>query len=456
MLIGAGRVPVLFVSAGLLRPKKRDHALARRQLYLNYGALGLATLCQRNGLETLLVHGEHEAPVALAERLHRQGLLRVDAPLMLSMTSFHALEWARVFCSAVKGMEPRVRIVLGGRWVTGPDRQWLHGKLPLVDRIVQGLGEDLLPSLLGFQGAWDGRAAGLNHLLVEGHHRYQPSIETSRGCGKGCTFCQERDVPLQKLKAPERIADELRQLAGDYGDHGIHPYFQSSFFLPNPRWAKALAEQVQRCNARILWRCESRVDGIKPEIVPSLAAAGMKVIDLGLESAAPEQILAMNKARDPARYLGAASKLLQACARHGIWVKVNVMLYAGETAHTLERTRQWLDAHAHCIKGVSVGPVVVYGPPSHCSEFLTALRARGATPVDPASAEDCGITQLNLSPELDAEQVERASLALSRRYMAKQDYFDLKRFSYYPRDYSEQAFEADVATSDAACLPFRP
>lgn len=40
--------------------------------------------------------------------------------------------------------------------------------------------------------------------------------------------------------------------------------------------------------------------------------------------------------------------------------------------------------------------------------------------------------------------------------MAKQDYFDLKRFSYYPRDYSEQAFEADVATSDAACLPFRP
>ena len=154
---------------------------------------------------------------------------------------------------------------------------------------------------------------------------------------QGLHFCQERDVPLQKLKAPERIADELRQLAGDYGDHGIHPYFQSSFFLPNPRWAQALAEQVQRCDARILWRCESRVDGIKPEIVPSLAAAGMKVIDLGLESAAPEQILAMNKARDPARYLGAASKLLQACARYGIWVKVNVMLYAGETAHTLSR-----------------------------------------------------------------------------------------------------------------------
>ncbi|MFV3382388.1 B12-binding domain-containing radical SAM protein [Pseudomonas sp. NY15354] len=456
MLIRAGRAPVLFVSAGLLQPKKRDHALARRQLYLNYGALGLASLCQRNGLQTLLVHGEHEAPDALAARLHKQGLLRADAPLMLSMTSFYALEWAQLFCRAVKELAPRVRIVLGGRWVTGPDSAWLQGKLPQVDRIVQGLGEDLLPSLLAFEGRWDGRVCGLNHLLVEGHRRYQPSIETSRGCGKGCVFCEERDVPLQKLKAPELIVDELRQLADDYGDHGIHPYFQSSFFLPNPRWAQTLAEQVQRCDTRILWRCESRVDGIKPDTVKSLAAAGMKVIDLGLESAAPRQILAMNKARDPARYLESASKLLQACASHGIWVKVNVLLYAGETAATLEQTRQWLDEHAQCIKGVSVGPVVVYGPPRHSAGFLAQLQAQGATPVDPASAEYCGITQLNLSPELDAAQVERESLAMSRRYMQKQDYLDLKRFSYYPRDYSEQAFEADVAASDAACLPFRP
>jgi hypothetical protein len=33
---------VVFVSAGMFEPKKRDHALARRQLYLNYGALSLA------------------------------------------------------------------------------------------------------------------------------------------------------------------------------------------------------------------------------------------------------------------------------------------------------------------------------------------------------------------------------------------------------------------------------
>lgn len=96
----------------------------------------------------------------------------------------------------------------------------------------------------------------------------------------------------------------------------------------------------------------------------------MKVIDLGLESASLLQLERMQKADKPQRYLDAASKLLETCASHGIWVKVNVLLYGGETAQTLDETQRWLDAHAQYLKGVSVGPVVVYGPPSHSEEFL--------------------------------------------------------------------------------------
>jgi len=40
-----------------------------------------------------------------------------------------------------------------------------------------------------------------------------------------------------------------------------------------------------------------------PETVAALAQAGLKVIDLGLETASPSQILAMGKSRDPDRYL---------------------------------------------------------------------------------------------------------------------------------------------------------
>ncbi|WP_153326603.1 MULTISPECIES: hypothetical protein [Pseudomonas] len=55
----------------MLQPSKCDHPLARRQLYLNYGALGLATLCEVNGLDTMMVHGEHEHPSPLVLRLRQ-------------------------------------------------------------------------------------------------------------------------------------------------------------------------------------------------------------------------------------------------------------------------------------------------------------------------------------------------------------------------------------------------
>lgn len=69
---------------------------------MNYGALGLATLCEVNGLDTLMVHGEHEHPSALVQRLHQQGRISADTQVLLSIPSFYALEWSRLFCEAVK------------------------------------------------------------------------------------------------------------------------------------------------------------------------------------------------------------------------------------------------------------------------------------------------------------------------------------------------------------------
>ena len=146
---------------------------------------------------------------------------------------------------------------------------------------------------------------------------------------------------------------------------------------------------------------------------------------------------------------------MAACARNGIWTKVNVLLYGGENHDTLAETQAWLDRHAHVIKGVSVAPVVVFGPPSQAAPLLRELAQLGASPVDPDSAAVTGVTQVNLSSEIDAPKAERLSLELSHRYMNADDYFDLKAFSYYPRDYSRLDFDRDLAASDLARLPFR-
>ena len=455
---------VLFVSAGLLSPKKRDHRLARRQLYLNYGALTLASLLDAGGRPCVLAHGAHEDPVAFLCALRARGLLPSQAPVMLSLPSFYALGWAQVFCRALKEAFPGSRIVAGGRWVTAPDPQWLRRKIPELDEIVTGLGERVIAGLVGAQvpSAADFVDAGmdlpgilLNHRLVDGFEAFQPSVETSRGCGMGCTFCEERAVPLTRLREPATMAEFLAQTQAQYGGAEIRPYLQSSFFMPSTRWAERLREEVRQRGISVRWRCETRVDGMTPATVAHLAAAGMGVVDLGLESASPRQLGAMRKTQSVDRYLRSASDLLGACERHGVMVKVNVLLYAGETARTIDETRSWLDQHGRAVTGVSVGPVVAFGPPRQAGPLIEDLARYGARAVDPDSADLLGVSAMHLSDQIGQPEAEAASLELSRRFMDRDEYFALKGFSYYPRGFSRAGFEADVAASDPAQLPFR-
>lgn len=448
------------VSAGMLSPKKRDHALARRQLYLNYGALSLATMLDLEGQETVLIHGEHRDPEEVVAELFDNGALLSRLPLMLSIPSFYALPWAQLFCSLARARSPDARIVVGGRWVVGPDVEWLRAKLPEADLFVPGLGEPVLKSLLTATPDLRRLASPtpdftLNHRLVENHLDYQPSVEASRGCGMGCAFCEERDIRLEKLRSPELIVKSLAEVQAQYDGAEIRPYLQASMFVPNVQWVTRLANAVDGAGLNIRWRTESRVDVLMPETIGHLAQAGLSILDLGLETASPTQILAMRKSKDPSRYLARASELLEACRAHGVKAKVNVLLYAGETEATLGETRAWLDSHSDAIAGVSVGPVIAYGPPKTADLLMEEWTALGASPVDPSSAAETGITTVNLSREFDARAAEAASLELSRRYMDADDYFGLKSFSYYPRAYSRADFDRDVASSDAARLPFR-
>jgi hypothetical protein len=237
---------------------------------------------------------------------------------------------------------------------------------------------------------------------------------------------------------------------------GLARLFRAGADAPNRAWATQLAAEIANRGLDIAWRTETRVDGLQPETAAELARAGLRALDLGLESASLTMIEAMKKSKHPDRYLTKASNLLRACRDNSILAKVNVLLYAGETLETLAETTDWLDQHADCISGVSVGPVIAYGPPKTASILLDDWAERGARPVDPEAAILTGISRMHLSPQIDAELAEAKSLELSRRYMDADAYFALKSFSYYPRGFTRAQFDRDVAASDPERLPFRP
>jgi hypothetical protein len=271
----------------------------------------------------------------------------------------------------------------------------------------------------------------------------------------GCHFCEERHLKLTPIRAPENLVRAMLHAAELYSDPHLHFYLEASRFNPSATWAHEFAEAYRGAHLSFQWRCETRVDGVHQAALTDLARAGLKILDLGLESGSATQLAAMNKTRDAERYLERGSKMLRHCRDLGIWTKVNVMLYAGETEQTLTETQSWLSHHKDCIKGVSVGPVAVYGHGASARRFLKELRSKGASAVDPGSIERDGYAHLHLSKDVDYDRAKAISLRLAQEFMGDRDYYDLKSFSYLPRGYSYDHFRADMKGLPPDNLPFR-
>lgn len=211
-------------------------------------------------------------------------------------------------------------------------------------------------------------------------------------------------------------------------------------FTPNRKWSIQLKEQLVEEGLKIKWRTEARIDSIKPENLEYLSEAGLSVLDLGLESASHQQLLSMKKTENPQKYLDRASKLIVKAYELGIKVKINILLYAGETKKTLKETEDWLEKHKTYITGVSIGPVTVYGWDEDTSVYMDALETLGAS----IYRSSTGIKYLNLSTEITFDESIEISRQLSQKFMTKENFFFLKSFSYLPRDYKYENFLTDL------------
>jgi radical SAM superfamily enzyme YgiQ (UPF0313 family) len=271
------------------------------------------------------------------------------------------------------------KIIVGGRWIIDSRPDLLQALLPDVDLVVDGLGEGKIAELVGFSGYHFSGYTPLNYELLDLRELYQPSIEVGRGCGMGCAFCQERDEKLQPLKDPCLLVGEVQRTILRDNLTPMTPYLEASMFKPNQAWIDEFSVQRELFNTDFKWRTESRVDTLNKKNIPSLAAAGLSVLDLGLESASHQQILAMDKSKKPENYLRKACDLLLMAKDFGIDVKVNILLYAGETNKTVNETHAWLDKYRDCIKGLSVGTVSAFGWNERKKSFIQSLLSAGAS-----------------------------------------------------------------------------
>jgi len=136
-------------------------------------------------------------------------------------------------------------------------------------------------------------------------HRYTASLSgvpvtpvvTSRGCPGGCSFCSSSNFFGRgwRQRSPESVLAELDEIYHRYGFRGVA--FVDDNFSLDPERVVRIADGIRQRGFDLIWWNFSRGDSIgkNPEMVRAMAAAGSKMVYLGIESAADEVLRDIGK-----------------------------------------------------------------------------------------------------------------------------------------------------------------
>jgi len=451
---------VIFISAGLIKGKKDYGSISQLNQYLNVGALSLANTLKHKDYQIILLHGDYKKPEDIISFLSEKEYLKTNYPICLSIPSIYAVQWASDFCKRLKSTKPELRIIAGGRGTSSLKKGWLKNKIPEIDYIHSGYADSYIESFI--KNDYDNKGTAfsthednnVDYKIIHEYQKYNPSVEIYRGCGKGCYFCIDKNIKFTTLKNPIQICDAIENAINCYEDKNIELYLEASHFKMNKQTSAIFSSEYNKRGLETHWRCESRVDSMDNDTIENLFNAGLRVIDVGLESGSAAQIRNMGKAKNPDSYLAKACSMLEKCKELGIWTKINIMLYPGETLRTIEETSKWLSNNKRYFKGVSIFPLTIYGNDKNTDNYLDSLKKYGAVPVSINDMENNGYCNLHLSNSIKYEDSIRISRELSKEFMTDKDYFDLKSFGYFERGFDYQKFRDMILKSDSENLPF--
>jgi radical SAM superfamily enzyme YgiQ (UPF0313 family) len=129
---------------------------------------------------------------------------------------------------------------------------------------------------------------------VEAHGYFSANMVSSRGCPYGCNWCA-KPISGNKfhLRPAAAVAEEMRLLKVSAGVQ--HVWFGDDVFALDRHWVERFAEEVQRRDAVVPFKIQSRADLMTEATVQNLKAAGCAEVWMGVESGSQAVLSAMDK-----------------------------------------------------------------------------------------------------------------------------------------------------------------
>ena len=123
-----------------------------------------------------------------------------------------------------------------------------------------------------------------------------------------------------------------------------------------------------------------------------------------------------------------AENLLRTMKNVGVWAKLNILLYLGETKETIDETISWLDKNRESIKGVSVNPFILYFDNKGYKQIFSKMISEKISYFE--KLKEQGYVYVDLSDDISVDKAKEICKFISDRYMTLEDYLDLKKICY--------------------------
>ncbi|HVR26245.1 MAG TPA: radical SAM protein [Candidatus Polarisedimenticolia bacterium] len=166
------------------------------------------------------------------------------------------------------------------------------------------------------------------------HGYFSLNIVASRGCPYHCNWCAK---PLYgdsfSVRSPALVAEEMRQLKYEFGAERL--WFADDIFGLRPKWVRQLADEVEKLDAAIPFKIQSRVDLMTPDTVQALRRAGCAEVWMGAESGSQKILDAMEKGTRVDQIAKARENLRRAGIRACYFLQFG---YPGETWRDIQNT----------------------------------------------------------------------------------------------------------------------
>jgi radical SAM superfamily enzyme YgiQ (UPF0313 family) len=239
-------------------------------------------------------------------------------------------------------------------------------------------------------------------------HRKTTQVQTMRGCPFQCSFCNQRNRRVL-ARSTNNVLEELKLLQSQEFE-GI--FFDDATFTVNMKRTTELVKSIINEGLKLEMGCQTRSDLVAPDLIETMAAAGVRYISFGLETVDEDTLKILLKTKSTQQHMNNTANAIHYCREFNILSCLNLIVgLPNETIDTLRRTFEFVNKLNPNYVSLSVLALYPHEDSSTAQIYTDGISTE---PVWQFYDEGYGA----IHPYLNAEQADKV-LSLASSYLGQ-------------------------------------